>query len=254
MSRPYVGVVILTWNDGDMLNTAICSALESSDVDVAVMVVDNGSQPPALIWDDPRLRLIRNETNRGVAAARNQGAAATDAPLILFLDSDACLLPDTIRRLYDSLATSPDAALAAPVFCGQRPEASAGRAPGVVRKLARVAGLTDLYASPAGRAGASNWDVDFAIGACQLVKRSAYDDIGGMDELYFYGPEDVDFCLRLRESGWRIVQVRDAECEHPARRRNRKILTARGFQHGWAVGRHLWRHRRFSRRLPTLSR
>ena len=261
MSGPRVGVVILTWNDGDLLDAAIRSVLESVGVDAEVVVVDNGSDPPAVIPDDPRLRLIRNPTNRGVAAARNQGAAVLTGRWLLFLDSDARLRPQTLQRLCQAIDAAPDVAVAAPVFAGQRPEASAGRAPGLARKVARLMGLTACYrpsrpplssphrscthparSSRPGSTMAEAWDVDFAIGACQLIRRELFERAGGLDESFFYGPEDVDFCLRIRELGWRVVQV-GVVCDHPPRRRNRGLLTRRGLRHGWAVIRYLWRHR-----------
>jgi len=149
------------------------------------------------------------------------------------------------------LALRPDVALTAPVFIDQAPEASAGRAPTVWMKVSRALNLRAKYEPVTEVDG--TWDVDFAIGACQLFRRSAYDAVDGLDERYFYGPEDVDFCLRLREAGFGIVQVRAARCEHPPRRRNKKLLTRRGLQHGVAVTRHLWRHRSFRRRVPASS-
>ena len=77
----------------------------------------------------------------------------------------------------------------------------------------------------------------------------AFESVGGLDESYFYGPEDVDLCLRLREAGFRIVQVQSARCDHPPRRRSRKLWTMRGVRHSRAVIRHLWRHRGFKRRV-----
>ena len=81
--------------------------------------------------------------------------------------------------------------------------------------------------------------------------RSAFDQVAGLDETYFYGPEDVDFCLRLRERGWRIVQLEAALVHHPPRRRNRRLFTRRGMRHARAVCRHLWRHRRFKSGVAT---
>ncbi|HWC12360.1 MAG TPA: glycosyltransferase, partial [Acidimicrobiales bacterium] len=254
MSTPRVAVVILTWNDGELLDAALASALASTGVDVEVVVVDNGSEPPATVPADARVLLLRNEANRGVAAARNQGAGATDAPLVLFLDSDARLHPDTLERLCRPMAASPDVALVAPVFDGQAPEASAGRAPSLGRKVARVLGRTAEYAPAERRPGDPAWDVDFAIGACQLVRRAAFDEVEGLDEAFFYGPEDVDFCLRLRDAGWRVVQVPGAGCHHPPRRRHRRLLTRAGARHAWAVSRHLWRHRDRSRPLAPCRR
>ncbi|MEZ5322862.1 MAG: glycosyltransferase [Microthrixaceae bacterium] len=263
-STPEVDVVVLTWNDGEMLDRAVRSALDSVGVDVRVWVVDNGSEPPARIdhvtcAGEPsatrrdaatvtrgRVHLLRNERNRGVAAARNQGVSRGEAPFVLLLDSDAVLEPGCVGALLDALA-EPGVGLAAPVFVGQRPEQSAGRRPSLRVKAARALNRRDDYDRT--RIGdQSVWPVDFAIGACQLFRREAWDAVGGLDEGYFYGPEDVDFCDRLSRAGWNLVQVLDARCEHPARRRHKNLLTLQGVRHGAAVCRHL-----LSRRLRDIG-
>ena len=249
MTRRTVDVVILTWNDGELLAAAIDSALASTGVDVNVIVVDNGSEPPATVPDDRRVTLVRNPANRGVAPGRNQGAAAGAAPFVCFLDSDARLLPSSLELLLEPVLGGADVALSAPVFTGQPAEASDGRAPTLSDKALRVLDVRSTYRTVAG--DGPWWDVDFAIGACQLVRRTEFQAIGGFDESYFYGPEDVDLCLRLREEGLRVVQVAGAGCHHPPRRRNRGILTRRGMQHATAVCRHLWRHRGFARRAAA---
>jgi GT2 family glycosyltransferase len=241
---PQVDVVILTWNDGPLLSAALASALGSRDVDVRVFVVDNGSDPPAEIGRDPHVRLVRNATNRGVAPARNQGVRLGTSPLVCLLDSDARLAPRSLRAMADHLLASPDLGLVAPVFVDQPPEASAGRRPTLARKLARGAGLTARYRGVRRDPRATTWDVHFAIGACQLMRRVAFDAVGGLDDAIFYGPEDVDFCLRLRRAGWRVVQAADAPCFHPPRRRNRTLVSRSGIAHGLAVLRHLHRHRK----------
>jgi GT2 family glycosyltransferase len=245
-----IDVVILTWNDGEKLERAIGSAQASIGVEVSVIVVDNGSDPPAAVTG--AATLIRNQKNRGVALGRNQGARAGSNPLVCFLDSDAALSPDALSKLVAPLDEDASIVLTAPIFTGQEPEASAGRAPTVARKAMRALNLTSHY-EPTAKLAQEYWDVDFAIGACQLFRRSAFEAVGGLDETYFYGPEDVDFCLRLRERGWRIVQARDAHCDHPPRRRFRKPLSRRGLQHARAVIRHLWRHRFFARKVRGAS-
>jgi len=235
-----IDVVILTWNDGAMLGEAVRSALASKSVDVIVTVVDNGSMPPAVVPDDPRVRLIRNETNLGVAA-RNQGVQDGTAPTICLLDSDARLHPDTLRLLWDRLAD--DTGLISPVFDGQAPEESGGRAPGLLRKASRAVGLTSVYGSTRPDERPTTWDVDFTIAACQLIRRQAYEQVGGLDWSIFYGPEDIDLCLRLKHGGWRVAQTTDSGCFHPPRRRNRNLFTRRGLAHALAVAKHLRRHR-----------
>ena len=243
MTRPPVDVVVLSWNDGDLLHAAVASATDSRDVDVHVVVVDNGSDPPAAVVEDERVRLIRNEENMGVAGGRNQGVAATTAPLVCLLDSDARLRADCLVTLVAPMLADERIALAAPVFAGQSPEASAGRAPSLARKAARGLNLASTYQAMDRGADDDQWEVEFAIGACQLIRRQAFDDVGGLDDRYLFGPEDVDLCLRLRQRGWRVVQVATAVCDHPPRRAHRRLLTRRGLAHGWALLRHYWRHR-----------
>jgi GT2 family glycosyltransferase len=242
-----VDVVILTWNDGDLLQAAVDSVARSDNFDGNVIVVDNGSDPPADVDAAARIRIVRNDDNKGVAPGRNQGVAESTAEFVCFLDSDARLEPDTLGRLLEPLVADERVGLAAPVFVDQAPEASAGRAPNALRKVARGLNLRDTYAGVA-RGNDRWWKVDFAIGACQLFRRAAFDAVGGLDESIFYGPEDVDFCLRLGAAGWSVVQVADARVHHPARRRFRGLFTRRGMAHALAIGRHLWRHRRSTSR------
>jgi len=242
-----VDVVILTWNDGVLLRHAVESALASQGVEVTVTVIDNGSDPPIEVDPDPRVTLIRNDANRGVAPARNQGVAAGNAPLVCLLDSDARLHTDTLLVL--SHVATDRVALVAPVFHDQIPEASGGRAPGFRRKAGRALGITSVYGSTRPDRHSTSWEVDFVIGACQLIRREAFESIGGLDGTIFYGPEDVDFCLRLRVAGWSVVQTALTSCHHPPRRRNRRLFTRRGLAHAAAVFKHLRRHRA----TPTLD-
>jgi N-acetylglucosaminyl-diphospho-decaprenol L-rhamnosyltransferase len=253
--RPAVDVVILTWNDGPLLEVAVASALSSEGVDVAVTVIDNGSEPPASVVDDPRVTLVRNAENRGVAPARDQGVRLGTAPHVCLLDSDARLHEGALVTLVAALAGRSDVGLVAPVFAGQEPEASGGRRPGLLRKLARGFGLTASYGRTRPRRGAPlSWDVDFAIGACQVFRREAFDGVGGLDTSIFYGPEDVDFCLRLRAAGWRVLQVAHATVDHPPRRRHRRPMDPAARRHAKAVALHLWRHRRAGRRAADTPR
>jgi N-acetylglucosaminyl-diphospho-decaprenol L-rhamnosyltransferase len=239
---PRVDVVVLTWNDGEVLFTALASVAASEGVDVHTIVVDNGSSTPVSL--PPSVELIRSEQNLGVARGRNLGARSGSSEFVCFLDSDARLHADTLRELSGVLVEQPDVAVVGPVFDGQSAADSAGRAPGFTDKLVRLltgrASYRQLARNPSDRC----WEVHFVIGACQLVRRRAFEEVGGLDETYFYGPEDVDFCLRLRGIGWRVVQTSDARCFHPPRRRFKGLHTRRGIEHTWAVLRHLWRHRR----------
>jgi N-acetylglucosaminyl-diphospho-decaprenol L-rhamnosyltransferase len=247
--------VILTWNDGPLLGDAVASVLQQADVGVAVTVVDNGSTPPAVVAA-PRVRVIRSETNLGVGGGRNLGVRAGTAPYVCVLDSDARLHPCALARLVEPLVGDDTIGLSAPVFSGQRPEASGGRAPTMRRKLWRGLNRTDFYATTPGQGAGPWWEVEFAIGACQLFRRDAFDTVGGLDTSARFGPEDVDFCLRLRGASWRVVQVDGPICDHPPRRAFRGVWTRRGMAHVAAFARYWWRQRRRAvpRRCPGAAR
>jgi hypothetical protein len=243
-----VDVVILAWNDdSDVLDAAVASALGQAGVAVTVTVVDNGSVPPAAVGPGP-VRLVRSATNLGVGGGRNLGTRVGDAPYVCLLDSDARLWPGALARLVAPLVADATLGLTAPVFTGQTPEASAGRAPTVGRKLRRALNRTDVYARTPSQGDGAQWDVEFAIGACQVFRRDAFDTVDGLDASARFGPEDVDFCLRLRRAGWRVAQVAAAGCDHPPRRAFRRLWSRRGAAHAAALARHWWRHRRLAAR------
>lgn len=227
-----IDVVILTWNDAALADAAIAAAARSEGVTVHLHVVDNGSTAP--YCPQTQMALLRRPVNEGVAAGRNIGARSGSAPLICFVDSDALLTPGALRSLADALS-DPEVAMAVPVFEGQPPEASAGARPTILRKILRGLGLTSRYHCT-GRGGPIK-PVDFAIGACQLVRRSTFESLGGLDARYFFGPEDIDFCDRIRKAGWKIVQVESAGVLHDARRSHRNIFTIRGLRHALALAR-----------------
>lgn len=239
-------VIILNWNDGDLLPKAIRSALLDADdeLDVLVTVVDNASKEPPQLIDDPRVRLIHNSTNRGVAGGRNDGMAATSRPIVCFLDSDAELRAGSLRSLLEALLAGATRGLVVPVFESQAPEASAGRAPTFAVKARRMWTGSDEYQAVDRSGQAGEWEVDFGIGACQVFRREAFDAVGGLDESLWWA-EDADFCLRLREAGLSVVQVRDAPVLHPPRRRFNRPVSKKGLKHTIAVLRFLWRHRRY---------
>lgn len=243
VERTRVDVVVLTWNDADDARRAIASALDSVDVEVEVQVVDNGSDVAFAATDVPRVVVHRSPSNLGVGGGRNVGARLGGAPFVCFLDSDAALEPTCLARLVAPLLADEAVALSAPVFDGQVPEIGAGRAPTPWRKIARGLSLTDRYAEvPHGDRRV--WDIEFAIGACQLVRRSAFEGIGGIDDSARFGPEDLDMCLRLGDAGHRLVQVADASCDHVARRSSRRWFSRRGAAHAVAVLRHFANRRK----------
>ena len=105
-----VDIIIPTRDYGHYVGQALASALAQQDVDVAVTVIDDGSQDNTAQvvaeFDHARVRYLRFETSRGLAAARNAGVQSTSRPFVSFLDADDVFPPDRTARLLEKLITS----------------------------------------------------------------------------------------------------------------------------------------------------
>jgi glycosyltransferase involved in cell wall biosynthesis len=104
VSPPRLSIIIPTHDRPHLLPRAVKSALEQTMTDLEVIIVDDGSAPPADPGQDPRLRLIRLPVSRGAAAARNVGARAARGQWIAHLDDDDQLLPHFAEVSFDALA------------------------------------------------------------------------------------------------------------------------------------------------------
>ena len=113
--NPAISVVIPLYNRTDRIGAAVESVLAQSFPDFELIVVDDGSTDdgPAVVEavDDPRVRLVRQDRNRGANAARNEGIRQARAPIVTFLDSDDVFLPDKLRIVRDAFASRPELGL-----------------------------------------------------------------------------------------------------------------------------------------------
>jgi N-acetylglucosaminyl-diphospho-decaprenol L-rhamnosyltransferase len=240
MSAPgRVDVVLVNWNTGPYLARCLRTLADSRGVSLArIVVVDNASDDGSaddLARDLPAdlpLVTIRNEENRGFAAACNQGAALGDAAHLLFLNPDTEVYPDTLVTALAALEEDP----ASRAICGgrlQRPDGtfalSASRFPtlgNVVGGVLRLPGLVPRHLRPDELR--SSRTVDQVIGAFFLVRRDVFEALGGFDERYFVYYEEVDLARRALAQGWTSYFAHEARLVHvenvSARRSGGKAL------------------------------
>lgn len=269
-SRPRYTVVILTWNSKQHVGPCLDSLAAASPGEPCdVIVIDNGSTDgtPEIVRERaPGARLIRNRENRGVAAARNQGLVLARTPYSIILDVDTVVGEGAFSRLLDFMESSPDVGVVGPrlVMPDGHVQPSCQLFPTIVDKLVRQLpnGAGDRFLREVELA---DWDhdglrdIDYVVGACQAIRMRALHSVGWLDERIFYGPEDVDLCLRMHLAGWRVVYMGDAVVRHECQRVTRQrlnMLTLRhimGLAHLFATHRYLFSRESLYRRIAEVG-
>jgi hypothetical protein len=261
-------VIILTWNSQKVVDACLSSLQQGlTAYSFEVIVIDNGSHDQTLtILREryPWVRLVRNRVNRGVAPARNQGIRLAQGEYIIILDDDTVTQPGALDRLVAYMEAHKEVGLCGPqlldfdggchLSCRLFPTLSyklVRRLPlPFARKMTRAVEMADWD-------HASIREVDYMIGACQIIRSAALAEVGLLDERIFYGPEDVDLCLRLQKAGWRVVYNPQAVVVHAERRVTRSLFSFLGYQHLRGLLYYFWKHgywfsrRRLYAQLPT---
>ncbi len=206
-----VSVVVLAYGDEPWLVESVESALASQDVDVEVVVVDNGARESMEAVRDlyPRIKIVSPGRNTGFAGGVNLGVAHSSGQVICMLNSDAHVAPDTIARLAERVLEK-DGIAGALILLDDQPDTinSAGNP-------LHILGLSwaGMLGRPRSEAPAEG-DFASASGACMAITRQHWDRMGGFPEEYFAYHEDLDLSWRTRQVGLPVTVLADAPCWH----------------------------------------
>ena len=220
-----VTVVVVSWNTRRLLERCLRSVYETAeDLKVEAIVVDNGSTDgsPRMVQEQfPQVRLILNGENAGFARANNQAMAVAQGGRFLLLNSDAVLRPGALQALVDCLEVHPRAGMAGGRLVNPDGtfQASFMDFPTLWGEVLLMTKLHRLFRSPyfPSRPPEDSRGVreaDWIPGACMLVRREVWEQIGGLDEAYFMYSEEVDWCWRARQAGWKVYHTPEAEIVH----------------------------------------
>ena len=228
---PVLSVVIVNYNCGRYLCEAVRAVLRST-VSLELIISDNGSSDDSLAAlriltaNDARVRVIENKKNLGFARATNIALKQASAEHFVLLNPDCIVQPRTLERLLEVLAIDPEAGMAGCLIRNPDGSEQGGcrRAiPTPWRSFVRVFHLNKLFPNhPRFRTFLLNetalpnkpTELEAISGALMVVRRSAVQQVGLLDEGYFLHCDDLDWCMRFRQAGWKILFVPDAEAVH----------------------------------------
>ena len=220
-ATPELSIIVVNWNTRDLLRDCL-AALYAADLPrlTEIIVVDNASTDGSaamVLAEFPEVDLLVSERNLGYARANNQALKRARGRHVLLLNSDTRVSPPAIRLLMCLMDAHPNAGACAPRLVttnGVAQPFAYGGEPTLIYLLRRAVVRWLL------RRDLHDWErpevheVDWASGACLLVRRDALDAVGPLDESMFMYFEDVDWCLRLRKLGWRVLVQPEAVVTH----------------------------------------
>ena len=224
-----LSVIVISYNTSELTRQCL-RVLESelNGIHAEVWVVDNASDDgsqDAIHAEFPSVHLIRNDRNVGFAAANNQALAQTTGKFLLLLNSDAFLKPGALSTMLEFMGECEDVAVVAPRLLNSNGslQRSCWRFPTPARSWIENLGLNRLLRRWRYFDDYSGWPhdvcrfVDFAIGACLLVRRRAYVDVGDFDERFFLYGEEMDWQRRFTQRDWKVAFTPKAEVTHVGR-------------------------------------
>lgn len=227
-----VTIIIVGYNSWHYLQKNFASLdFLKEDKDVEVLYIDNGSTDEtrtAVEYSYPNVRMICCTENKGVAAAKNIGIInAYPSEYLLFLDSDTEFNQNAYETMLNYMDENPDVGLCSCKLVGQNGETQKS-----CRRFPRIRHLVKAYLHDVSLRYNMEWfskdykdtlydmnqtepfEVDYTIGACHMIRRSAQIAVGFWDENFFFGLDDADFCFRMKREGYKVICIPQVFIHH----------------------------------------
>jgi N-acetylglucosaminyl-diphospho-decaprenol L-rhamnosyltransferase len=251
-----LSVIILNCNEKQTLEKCLDVLLPVIG-SAEIIVADNGSTDGSVEMVERRYKnavLIKNDKNIGIAQARNKAIAQAKGDYLLSLDNDIVFVSGNISDAIDYMNTQNDISLMGFKLLddNNKLQMSCRRFPLFVVPV--ISRLTALKKIPAFDnilrrhlmeevKHDSIMDVDYVLGACHFIRKKDFELVGGYDGKIFFGPEDIDFALRLKKTGRRCVYYPGIVLQHTHRRRTRNYFDKAALLHFMGLVYFFWKHR-----------
>jgi GT2 family glycosyltransferase len=223
-----ISVIIVSWNAQKYLRDCLASLRATRGTSVReIIVVDNDSHdgsPEMVAEEFTEVTLIRTGENLGFARANNLAIQKASGSWLALINSDVVVHPGCLQALAGFLESHSEAALVGPKVIGGdgHLQRTCRLLPGVWNMACQAFGLDRLLPKWRLFSGREmrHWDqndlteVEVLSGCFWMARREAVAEIGGLDERFFFYAEDVDWCKRFRDGGWKVFFVPQAVATH----------------------------------------
>jgi GT2 family glycosyltransferase len=223
-----VSVIVVSWNARELLRGCLASLRQAQPACLLeTIVVDNDSHDGSAEMVEsefPDARVIRSGKNLGFAGGNNLGIAAAQGDTFALVNSDALVHPGCLETLLAFLQSTPTAGLVGPKVFGADGllQRNSRHLPSFWNTLCRALAVDRLFP---GQSLLSGYEVPVAqharthraqvlSGCFWLARREAVEQVGLLDDRFFFYGEDIDWCKRFSDAGWSMYFVPDATATH----------------------------------------
>lgn len=215
-------IVILNWNGKHMLERFLPSVTDCCPSDAEVIIADNGSTDDSIAFlkeHYPNLRLILLDRNYGFAEGYNRAISQIDANYYVLLNDDVEVTPGWVETIEAQMEQDPQVAIAQPkllMFDQKDTFEYAGAAGGFIDKHGYPFCRGRIFSTLEKDNGQYNdaREIFWASGAAMFVKAKVWHEMGGLDNDFFAHMEEIDFCWRCKNHGYKVVYCPDATVFH----------------------------------------
>jgi GT2 family glycosyltransferase len=229
LNTPILSIIIVNYNTKDLLKNTVNSVLEGKKgIHIEIIVVDNNSSDDSVLMIEqeyPMVKVIQNDKNLGFPKANNIGIKQSTGRYVLLLNSDTEVIGDCLEKCINYLDNHMDVGVLGPKLLLANGELDHACKRGFPTPEASFWYILKMYKLFPGNKHFGRYnmsylpydeinEVDSLTGAFMMLKREVIEQVGLLDEQFFMYGEDLDWCLRIKEAGWRVIYYPETATIH----------------------------------------
>ncbi|MBC7251383.1 MAG: glycosyltransferase family 2 protein [Anaerolineae bacterium] len=236
-----LSIVIVNWNVRDLLRQCLNSILANAKTcKLEIIVIDNASTDGSVEMvrrEFPQVRLIASEVNLGYTGGNNLGITTSQGRYILLLNPDTEVVGDALSPMVAYMDAHPDVGALGPQLLNPdgSVQSSRRRFPTLCTALVESTVIQQWWPDNRilrryyvqDRPDKALSEVDWVTGACILLRRQAVEQVGLLDDDFFMYSEELDWCRRARDAGWKVVYLPTAQVIHHEGKSSEQVLPLR---------------------------